>query len=155
MFWNVRINHILQWNDKEEALYAFKKIFIFLQVPALFALNIIYKTWGFLLRNRHQTFLSRRKPELFVKLMPGKGVLLDNSWGFGDDTDRLPCRTEKSLIVLHIFVYYCNKFQPVLAANGLSKLVWSRFCFLKKLDQHSSWIFRYFSRPRISTNNLT
>ena len=127
MFWNIRINHILQWDDKEEALYVFKNIFIFLQVPALFAPNIIYKTWGFLLRNRHQNFLSRRKPELFFKVMHIKGVPFDNSWEFPDDTERPPCSPEKSMVVLYIIVYYCNKFQAVVVPNDLSKLVWSRW----------------------------
>ena len=164
MFWNIKINHILQWNDKEEALYAFKKIFIFLQVPALSAPNI-YKTWGFLLRNRHQSFLSRRKPELFLKVMHVKGVPLNNSWGFLDDTKRPPRNPEKSLRVLYIIVYYCNKLEPVAVANGLSKLVWSswvktwqwhagRLWSLKKFNQHSSWKFRYLWRPRISANHF-
>ena len=118
---------------------------IFLQVPALFALNIIYKTWIFLLRNRHQNFLYRRNPELFLKFMHVKGVSLDNSWGFPDDTERPPCSPEKSLVVLYIIVYYCYKFQAVVLPNGLSKCVWSRQ--VKSWEWHAGrfWSLKKFS----------
>ena len=100
-------------------------MFMLLQVPALFALNNIYITSGFLLRNKHQNFLSRRKPELFLKAMHVKGAQLDNYWGFPDDTQRPPTSPGKSLIVLYIIVYFYNKFQPVVMGNGLRKLVCS------------------------------
>ena len=75
-----------------------------------------------MLRNRY--FLSRRKLELFLKVMYVKGVPFDNSWEFPYDTERPPCSPEKSLVVLYIIVHYCNKFQPVVVPNGLRKLVW-------------------------------
>ena len=145
MFWNIRINHILQRNDKEEALYVFKKIFIFLQVPALFAPNIIYKTWGFIVRNRHRKFLSRGKPKLILKVMHVKGVPLDNSWEFPDDTERRPCSPEKSLVLLYIIVYYCNKFQPIVVLNGLSKLVWSSWVKTWQWYAGRFWSLKKFS----------
>ena len=145
MFWKIRINHILQWNDKEEALCVFKNTFIFLQAPSLFPLNIIYKTWRFLLRNRHQKFLSRRNPELFLKVMHVKGVPLDNSWGFPDDTERRPCSPEKSLVLLYIIVYCCNKFQPVVVLNGLRKLVWSSWVKTWQWYAGRFWSLKKFS----------
>ena len=69
--------------------------------------------------------MSRTKTELFLKIMHVKGVPLDNSRGFSDDRERPPSSPEKSLIVLYNIVYYCNKFEPVVVANGQSKLVWS------------------------------
>ena len=50
-----------------------------------------------------------------------KGVPLDNSRGFSDDRERPPSSPEKSLIVLYNIVCYCNKFEPVIVANGQSK----------------------------------
>ena len=97
---------------------------------------------GFLLRNRY--FLSRRKLELFLKVMYVKGVPFDNSWEFPYDTERPPCSPEKSLVVLYIIVHYCNKFQPVVVPNGLRKLVW--FSWVKTWQRHAGrfWSLKKF-----------
>ena len=71
------------------------------------------------------TFLLRRKPELFPKVMHAKKNPFDNSWGFPDGTARPLCYPVKSQRVLHITVYYCNEFQPVVVPNSVSKFLWS------------------------------
>ena len=60
----------MQWNDKGKALYVFKNIFIFLQVPALFPPNIIYKIWDFCLETG--IFCQGENLNYFLKLCMSK-----------------------------------------------------------------------------------
>ena len=92
--------------DKEEALCIFLKRFAYpcrcqdlmlrfghRAVPQLCMIsnhiqNVIFDTWGSLLRNIQQNWLSRQNLELFAEAIFNKGAPLDNCWGFVNATTR-------------------------------------------------------------------
>jgi len=84
-------------------------------------LNLIYETWGFLLTDFQQDWLSRRNLESFANSVNDKGAPLDNYWGFVDG------KTNER--------YRCIKFQSVVALNGLIANLYGpvedRFRFIK------------------------
>ena len=82
--------------------------------------NIIYKNWGFLMRNMNQNWLSRRYLELFAEVTHTKGAQLDNCWGFVDGTTRPACRPGQNQRLSHKCHkrYHCIKFQSAEAPNG-------------------------------------
>ena len=130
---------------KKKLCVFFKKILYSCRYQRSFLWTLFIKLEDFYLETGIQIFWSRRNPELFLKVMHVKGVPLDNSWGFPDDTERRPCSPEKSLVLLYIIVYCCNKFQPVVVLNGLSKLVWSSWVKTWQWYAGRFWSLKKFS----------
>ena len=83
--------------------------------------NIIYKKWGFLIRNINQRWLSRRNLELFAEVIHTKGAPLDNCQGFLDGTTRHVCHPGQNQRLLYNGHkhYHSIKFQSAVAPNGL------------------------------------
>ena len=81
----------------------------------------IFDSFGHLLANLDQPWLSRQNLKFYADGIHGKGAALDNCWGFVDGTVRPICRPkhdQRAVYNGHKRVH-AIKFQSVVAPNGL------------------------------------
>ena len=81
----------------------------------------IFDSFGHLLANLDQPWLSRQNLKFYADAIHGKGAALDNCWGFVDGTVRPICRPkhdQRAVYNGHKRVH-AIKFQSVVAPNGL------------------------------------